>query len=95
MSTELENLIYVSHYMKGRDTNVNDDYIETNEVYGMLLKAKDIGYKLAVNDIKTIIDNRMTENLAAEGNSAGGRFFGQMAIEDNDILADIDKLTDS
>ena len=50
METAIKNLVYASHYMKGHETNVNDDYIECNEAYGLLLKAKDIGYKQAIED---------------------------------------------
>ena len=50
MNTKIKNIVYSSHFVKGSETNVNDDYIECNEVYGMLLKAKDLGKKEMIDD---------------------------------------------
>ena len=75
METAIKNLVYTSHYMKGHETNVNDDYIECNEVYGLLLNAKDIGYKQAIEDAVEYFKTHTYDMMVYDTNQNGGDVF--------------------
>ena len=55
-------------------------------------KSFKAGVEYMKEQILQLLDDRMTSNLANEGNSAGGRFYSARMEEDVDIITDIKKL---
>ena len=78
---------------------IEDKASEISERYKDDLEKIHISYYSAMKmaeymkqQILQLLDDRMTSNLANEGNSAGGRYYSAKMEEDIDIITEVKKL---